>query len=166
MISVTAKALLHVSTHLYSVCTQCPLHTQTHMHTPKCRNVHFLPLRELLHTHTNTRIRTHTRARWVVESPWHWLPPISAASLLVQVAATMTTMQWKCNLWTYATYAVPAAHALIDLLFAIKILNAVKKKGAFRAWNSAQPQTNSVWQAASSYMHFASFSDVYSIILL
>lgn len=89
-ISVKAKYFLtlfavHTTIiHSLSVCTQRPLHTQTHMHTPKCRNMHLTVKKSTLHTHAH--VHTHK----VVESPWHKLPPISAASLLVQVAVSMT----------------------------------------------------------------------------
>lgn len=84
------------SSHTRSVCqsAQSALYTpKTHMQTRKGSHTHSC-VKDELNTHTHTHASTcATHTHWVVESPWHWLPPISAASLLVQVAATMTTMQ-------------------------------------------------------------------------
>lgn len=106
---IAAKAPLYIFSHFF---LQFTLHSLTvcALYAPK-------------HTHPNAldcqkrTLHTHMHERTVLESPWHYLPPISAASLIVQVAATMATILRQYDLWTYI---VPTAHSLIHLWVVLK----------------------------------------------
>lgn len=106
------KLLLHDFSHMshqtnsLPVCTSCPSHTQTHMHTPNVRNLRLTVKKKMFYSHTHS----------VLESPWQYLLPISAASSQVQVAATMAPMITQCDLWTYIVSSDEKSQAIVIVL--------------------------------------------------
>lgn len=104
-------------THSLSVCTQCPLHTQIHTHTPKCRNMHLTVKKKTdKTTHACTHTRSHVRTQGCGKSLAQ-----AASYLSCKSASTGGCFSDNKAKTTWPpTHSLPAARALIHLWFVLK----------------------------------------------